>query len=85
MWRSTLSYIGHHHRAEFNNYRNLYGHSAALDNEINKNLNSIRQCNARINMHNQRLQVLLAEKQNAGTSHSQNNSGNNSDSDNNNF
>ena len=81
---STVRSIEQHHRAQFNNYRNLYGYNAALDNEVNKSLNSIRQCNPRLDMHNRRLQVLLAEEQNTGTSQSQNNSANNSDSDNNN-
>jgi hypothetical protein len=64
--------------------RNIYGYNAALDDQVNKCMISIRRASAVIDRHNQRIQVLIAENQNIATSQSQDNSANSSNNDNNN-
>jgi ABC-type Fe2+-enterobactin transport system substrate-binding protein len=67
----------------FQDFKNIHGYSAAADDQINRFRSSIKRASDRIDMHNQRIQAILAEEQNAGTAQSQNNSANNSDNNNN--
>ena len=66
---------------QFDYIRRTYGYSAAVDSKINRAMSSIRRASIRIDMHNQRIQTILAE-----ASQNQDNSADNSsssDSDNN--
>jgi hypothetical protein len=62
----------------------IYGYTDAVDDQINRFRSSMKRAYDRIDMHNQRIQAILAEEQNAGASQSQNNSVNNNNNNNNN-
>ena len=70
--------------SRFYRIRNILGYNAAVDDQINRLMSSMKRASDRIDMHNQRIQAILAEEQNAETSQSQDNSVNNGDNNNNN-
>jgi hypothetical protein len=56
--------------------RNSYGYIEAIEIITNMHMNSIRRASAVIDRHNQRIQAIVLEQQNAATSQNQDNSAN---------
>jgi hypothetical protein len=81
-WLSAMQVMNYARAGlQFDYIRRTYGYSAAVDSKINRAMSSIRRASIRIDMHNQRIQTILAE-----ASQNQDNSADNSsssDSDNN--
>jgi hypothetical protein len=62
--------------------KNSYGYNEAIDIITNMHMNSIRRASAVIDSHNQRIQAIVLEQQNAATSQNQDNNANSNDNNN---
>lgn len=69
-------------RVSFDFTRRIYGNNAALDGEINRQMNSIRRAYDKMDQYRQRIQIITAETQSSQISQSQGTNANNTNNNN---